>query len=75
MQNLIASARSFFARVDREDRGATMVEYGIMVALIAVIAIAAVTFLGRETCTTFNETGQKLDAATTTGTTGTAATC
>ena len=30
---------------DRED-GATMVEYGLMVALIAVVALVAVTALG-----------------------------
>jgi pilus assembly protein Flp/PilA len=30
---------------DRE-RGATAVEYGLMVALIAIVIIAAVTFLG-----------------------------
>ncbi|WP_461172048.1 Flp family type IVb pilin [Arthrobacter sp. Z1-9] len=34
------------ARLRREEKGATAVEYGIMVALIAVIIIAAVTFLG-----------------------------
>jgi pilus assembly protein Flp/PilA len=34
------------ARVRREEKGATAVEYGIMVALIAVVIIAAVTLLG-----------------------------
>ena len=29
-----------------EDKGATAVEYGLMVALIAIAIIAAVTFLG-----------------------------
>ncbi len=33
------------ARLQR-DEGATMVEYGLMVALIAVVALAAVTTLG-----------------------------
>jgi len=31
---------------DRKDRGATAVEYGLMVALIAVVIITAVTLLG-----------------------------
>lgn len=31
---------------DREERGATAVEYGLLVALIAVVIIAAVTLLG-----------------------------
>ena len=30
----------------REEEGATMVEYGLMVALIAVVCIAVVTTLG-----------------------------
>ena len=31
---------------NRDERGATAVEYGLMVALIAVVIIAAVTLLG-----------------------------
>ena len=31
----------------RDDRGATAVEYGLMVGLIAVVIIAVVTFLGK----------------------------
>jgi pilus assembly protein Flp/PilA len=31
---------------NRDERGATAVEYGLMVALIAVVIIAAVTTLG-----------------------------
>jgi len=33
-------------RLRSEEKGATAVEYGIMVALIAVVIIAAVTLLG-----------------------------
>ena len=33
-------------RLNREDRGATAVEYGLMVGLIAVVIIAAVVLLG-----------------------------
>ena len=36
------------------ERGATMVEYGIMVALIAVIAILAVAALGLDVFTAFD---------------------
>ena len=32
---------------NRDERGATAVEYGLMVALIAVVIIAAVTTLGQ----------------------------
>lgn len=34
------------ARLHRDEKGATAVEYGIMVALIAVAIIVAVTLLG-----------------------------
>lgn len=36
------------------ERGATAVEYGLMVALIAVVIIAAVSLLGNNLSTTFN---------------------
>jgi pilus assembly protein Flp/PilA len=35
-------------RLTRDDTGATAVEYGLMVGLIAVVIIAAVTLLGTE---------------------------
>jgi len=34
--------------------GATMVEYGLMVALVALVAIVAVTLLGKNISTLFN---------------------
>ena len=37
-----------------EDKGATAVEYGLMVALIAVVIIAAVTLLGTNLRGIFN---------------------
>jgi len=36
-----------------EEDGATMVEYGLMVALIAVVCIAAVTLVGSSLSTLF----------------------
>ncbi len=41
-------------RVTRDDRGATAVEYGLMVALIAVAIITAVTLLGTNLSNLFN---------------------
>lgn len=41
-------------RLRSEEKGATAVEYGIMVALIAVVIIAAVTLLGGTLSDTFN---------------------
>jgi len=39
------------------ERGASLVEYALLVALIALICIAAVGFLGDETASQFTETG------------------
>ena len=38
----------------RRDDGATMVEYGLMVALIAIVALGAVTVLGGSVRDIFN---------------------
>ena len=53
MTNVIAFLHSFFAATQdkfqgREDRGATAVEYGLMVGLIAVAIIVTVGLLGTE---------------------------
>jgi len=49
--------RSFFSNIAtslrRDQRGATAVEYGIMVSLIAVVIIVAVTLLGSTLKSTF----------------------
>ena len=37
---------AFQSRVIREEKGAAMVEYGLLLALIAVVAIAAITLVG-----------------------------
>ena len=41
-------------KAKRDERGATAVEYGLMVALIAVVIIAAVTTLGTNLNTKFD---------------------
>ena len=44
----------------RSDRGATAVEYGLMVALIAVVIIGGVTFLGTQVCSLFQSVAGKV---------------
>lgn len=46
-----------------EERGATAVEYALMVALIAVVIIAAVTFIGTSAESKFNEVGTAVSGA------------
>ncbi len=48
-------------RFRRDDEGATAVEYGLMVALIAVVIIAAVTLLGTTLRDIFNNVAAAID--------------
>lgn len=51
-------------RVDtRDETGATAVEYGLMVALIAVVIIVAVTGLGRSVSNKFVEIANAINNA------------
>lgn len=43
-----------------EEEGATMIEYALLVALIAIIAIAAVRFLGEQVSQQFSAVAQSL---------------
>ena len=43
-------------RFIREEEGATMVEYGLMIALIAVVLIVIVSTLGQSLKTSFSRT-------------------
>jgi len=45
--------KKFLSRLWKDEEGATAVEYGIMVALIALVIIAAVTTLGTNLQQTF----------------------
>ena len=44
----------------KKDKGATAVEYGLMVALIAIVIIGAVTLLGGNLKTLFSSVAGKL---------------
>ncbi|MEY2568307.1 MAG: pilus assembly protein Flp/PilA [Actinomycetota bacterium] len=48
------------ARFGRSERGASLVEYALLVALIAVVCIAAITILGNRTSDKFSQVGSKL---------------
>jgi pilus assembly protein Flp/PilA len=45
---------NFIKNFVKDEDGATMVEYGLMVALIAVVLIAVVTLVGKSLSTMFN---------------------
>ena len=48
----------------KEEEGATAVEYGLMVGLIAVVIIAAVSILGNNLSTFFDYVSQKITTPT-----------
>ena len=49
-----------FLQVIRNTKGATAIEYGLIAALIAVAAIAAMQNVGNKLGTTFNNVSNKL---------------
>jgi pilus assembly protein Flp/PilA len=53
----------FFSKLIRNEEGATAIEYGLIAALIAVAAIAAMTSLGSNLNTTFGEVNTALEGA------------
>jgi len=55
----MTTIRKFF----KDSKGATAIEYGLIAALIAVAAIAAMTNLGTSVGGTFNNIGGKLKNA------------
>lgn len=46
--------RHLVSRFVRDERGATMLEYGLLVGLIAIVAIAGMTAFGGSITTMFN---------------------
>ena len=51
------------ARFADSDRGASLVEYALLVALIAVVCIAAVTLLGTSASSKFDTVGNSINGA------------
>ena len=49
-----------FFKMRRDTKGATAIEYGLIAALIAVAAIAAMQSIGTKLGTTFNNVSAKL---------------
>ena len=55
MLKFVASMQKLFAQsLAREDRGATAVEYGLIVALIAAVIVAVVLTLGKQVSDAFS---------------------
>jgi pilus assembly protein Flp/PilA len=48
------------SRLGADERGASLVEYALLVALIAVICIVAIAFLGQSASTKFSSVGSSV---------------
>ena len=59
MTKVASSIRGFF----KEEEGATMVEYGIMIALIAAVCVAVIATLGQQVLAGFTNTSGALPPA------------
>ena len=60
--NLLTLFNYLAARVRLGERGASLVEYALLVALIAVVCIAAITLLGNSASTKFSRVGASIGA-------------
>jgi Flp pilus assembly pilin Flp len=58
--NLFVLKTWLTAKFTKDEQGANLVEYILLVALIALAVIAAVVFLRGQVSDKFNETGSKL---------------
>jgi pilus assembly protein Flp/PilA len=60
MYDLVQYTRIRLAAMARTERGASAVEYGLLVALIAIAIIVAVTLLGGNLSNIFNKTANSI---------------
>jgi pilus assembly protein Flp/PilA len=61
--NLLTLFNYVATRMRLGERGASLVEYALLVALIAVVCIAAVTLLGNASSTKFSRVGASIGAS------------
>ncbi|OLT06698.1 pilus assembly protein [Kocuria sp. CNJ-770] len=60
LQYVADAKNSIVDRLTREEKGATAVEYGLIVGLISVLIIAGVTLIGTDLKTMFDNVATKL---------------
>lgn len=62
MLTMWIAAQNRWAAFTDEDRGASLVEYALLVVLIAIIALLAVKFAGKKVSSVFSQVGDSLTA-------------
>jgi pilus assembly protein Flp/PilA len=66
LSNARVAAHTFISRfLTRKEEGASLVEYGLLVALIACVCIATITTAGTSISTLFGTIGTKIGDANT----------
>jgi Flp pilus assembly pilin Flp len=60
MTHALIAARTWLA--EREDRGASLVEYALLIALIAVVCAVAIGVLGQSASTSYSQTASGFTA-------------
>jgi pilus assembly protein Flp/PilA len=60
MLSYLISLNSRVMAVLRREEGQGLVEYGLILFFIAIVAVAALTFLGKDISTLLSEVGEKL---------------
>ena len=61
--NLMAMLNYVTTRTRLTEKGASLVEYALLVALIAVVCIAAITLLGNSASSKFSKVGASIGAS------------
>ncbi len=59
----VAASNVIAGRLSRDDRGATAVEYGLIVALIAAIIVTVVQTLGNDIATALSNVANAISGA------------
>ena len=60
---MLTYARCMIRRYVGDDKGATAIEYGLIAALISVVAVTAMSSVGTNLTATFDTIASKLTAA------------
>ena len=55
--------RRLIARLIRDERGATAIEYGMIIALVFLVAVGAITDFGHKATNVFNTAGAAIDGS------------
>ena len=58
--SMVVQAQNFYARLRDEERGQTLTEYALIIALIALGVILALIFLGDQIKRLFSQAGNSL---------------